>query len=156
MSNEKYDWCGQQDHVSDKEFLGWIYARLHRVFGERAELSYMKRFENIIDEMEQSKMINSEMTKEEAIKLMASIVWNSELVDYKNSAAKWVDVWEKLGIVKFKNEDDSVLVKLAKDPELSKRREAFRQSLADAGMPEHTLYSSPVLKAFDKAHGLRK
>lgn len=99
-------------------------------------------------------MINSEMTKKEAIEMLQKQIWDDEPKERSLEwAERWTEAWEKLGIVKFKNE--SVLEKLAKDPELSNRREAFRTALADAGMPEHTLYSSPVLEAFDKAFGLR-
>jgi hypothetical protein len=45
--NLKYQWC-EPTGTTDKEFLGWIYERLHSVFGER---DYMQRLSKIIDAM---------------------------------------------------------------------------------------------------------
>ncbi len=48
--NLKYQWC-EPDGATDKEFLGWIYERLHSVFGERLTLDYMQRLSKIVDAM---------------------------------------------------------------------------------------------------------
>lgn len=48
--NRKYEWV-TPDTKSDKQFLQWIWARLHQVFGERDNLDYMKRLDTIINKM---------------------------------------------------------------------------------------------------------
>lgn len=48
--NRKYEWA-TPDAKSDKQFLQWIWSRLHQVFGERDNLDYMKRLDTIIDKM---------------------------------------------------------------------------------------------------------
>ena len=49
--NKKFEYCGYQADSSDRDFLGWVYARLNQVFGENPNQEYMKRLENFIDEM---------------------------------------------------------------------------------------------------------
>jgi hypothetical protein len=49
--NAKYDYCGYQKDSSDRDFLGYIYARLNQVFGERPNMDYMQRLEKLIDVM---------------------------------------------------------------------------------------------------------
>lgn len=44
---------------------------------------------------------------------------------------------------------------LYNNPELTKKREAFRQALVDLGHTEATTYTHWALEAFDKAHELR-
>lgn len=59
--NLKYQWC-EPTGATDKEFLGWIYERLHNVvFGERLTLDYMQRLSKIVDAMPGS--IPSKMDK---------------------------------------------------------------------------------------------
>lgn len=48
--NLKYQWC-EPDAKTDKEFLGWIYQRLHSTFGERMTLDYMQRLSKLVDAM---------------------------------------------------------------------------------------------------------
>lgn len=47
--NKKYEYCGYTEESSDKDFLGYIYARLNQVFGEPPSEDYMKRLEELID-----------------------------------------------------------------------------------------------------------
>ncbi len=49
--NKKFEYCGYMDESSDRDLLGFIYARLNQVFGERPSMPYMKRLEKIVDEM---------------------------------------------------------------------------------------------------------
>lgn len=49
--NNKFEYCGYSDDSSDRDFLGFIYARLNSVFGERPSLEHMRRLEKIIDGM---------------------------------------------------------------------------------------------------------
>lgn len=44
-------------------------------------------------------MIESKLTREEAIKLLHDELWSG--YGDKTAPTKWVDIWEKLGIVKF-------------------------------------------------------
>jgi len=45
-------------------------------------------------------MINSEITKQEAIKLLDDKLWGDGIgID---NATKWIEIWENLGIIKFK------------------------------------------------------
>lgn len=52
----------------------------------------------------EQKMINSELTKSQAIKLINDEIWGG--YNGSTAAPKWVEVWEKLGIVKFKAEPE--------------------------------------------------
>lgn len=47
--NNKYEYCGYQSDSSDRDFLGFIYARLNQVFGENPDNSYMLRLEELIE-----------------------------------------------------------------------------------------------------------
>jgi beta-N-acetylglucosaminidase len=58
--NLQYQWC-EQTGATDKEFLGWIYQRLHDVFGERMTLDYMRRLDKIIQDT--PGIIPNKMTK---------------------------------------------------------------------------------------------
>ena len=49
--NSKYEYCGYTEESSDKDFLGFIYARLNQVFGECPDGLHMKRLEKLIDGM---------------------------------------------------------------------------------------------------------
>lgn len=48
--NLHYQWC-EPTGTSDKEFIGWIYERLHSAFGERISLDYMQRLDKFIQSM---------------------------------------------------------------------------------------------------------
>ena len=50
VKNLKYQWC-EPTGTTDKEFLGWIYERLHSVFGERMSVDYMQRLAKLVDAM---------------------------------------------------------------------------------------------------------
>jgi len=47
--NTKYEYCGYTEESSDRDFLGFVYARLNQVFGENPDNSYMKRLEALIE-----------------------------------------------------------------------------------------------------------
>ena len=49
--NTKYEYCGYSEESSDRDFLGFVYSRLNRVFGEKPNSDYMKRLEKMIDDM---------------------------------------------------------------------------------------------------------
>ncbi len=49
--NTKFEYCGYTKESSDRDFLGFIYARLNQVFGEKPSQEYMQRLEKLIDEM---------------------------------------------------------------------------------------------------------
>lgn len=51
INNNKFEYCGYSEESSDRDFLGFVYARLNLVFGERPNDSYMKRLEKMIDDM---------------------------------------------------------------------------------------------------------
>lgn len=47
-----YEWCSENSET-DKEFLGWIFARLQNVYRENYNRSpHLRRLANIIDNME--------------------------------------------------------------------------------------------------------
>src|SRR5882757_7505626 len=97
-------------------------------------------------------MINSEITKQEAIKLLDDKLWGDGIgID---NATKWIEIWENLGIIKFK-EIKTVAEKLLDNPELAYKREKFRQALSDLGYPGAATHSHWALEAFDKAWELR-
>ena len=49
--NKKFEYCGYTEESSDRDFLGFIYARLNMVFGESPSLPFMERLEKYIDKM---------------------------------------------------------------------------------------------------------
>lgn len=49
--NRKFEYCGYDKESSDRDFLGFIYARLNQVFGEKSNTTYMQRLEKLIDNM---------------------------------------------------------------------------------------------------------
>lgn len=51
MANPKFEYCGYDPDSSDRDFLGFVYARLNSVFSESSQRDYMKRFEKLIDNM---------------------------------------------------------------------------------------------------------
>lgn len=48
-TNNKYQWA-EPNTSSDREFLEWLWQRLHSVFGERDTGEYMQRLDKIIQE----------------------------------------------------------------------------------------------------------
>ena len=48
--NSKFEYCGYRPSNSDRDFLGFIYARLNSVFSESPDSEYMKRLEKLIDD----------------------------------------------------------------------------------------------------------
>ncbi len=60
-----------------------------------------RKFEEF--KLKEKQMINSEMTKAQAIELLDKELW-----DYGGStlAKKWVEIWERLGVIKFKPEPE--------------------------------------------------
>lgn len=51
LVNNKFEYCGYTNECSDRDFLGFIYARLNQVLGEGSDLPYMVRLEAMIDSM---------------------------------------------------------------------------------------------------------
>lgn len=81
--NEKFSYDGGDK--TDGEFLGWIYARLNQVFGERPSLDYMQRFERIIDKMKDDEFYaEPQWTQENMEKLKHRNEYNGKVihVDY--------------------------------------------------------------------------
>ena len=87
---------------------------------------------------------------------------------YKDGFLNRIDMQEHMKFSIFGMQADEVLTiiaehrkkptlaeKLLADPELAKKREAFRKELSDLGHSEATTYDHWALRAFDIAHNLR-
>ena len=73
--NTKYEWA-TPDAKSDKQFLMWIWARLHQVYGAKEDSVEMRRLDSIIEKMPGNDRMDITTDKKLDIYRKGKLIWS--------------------------------------------------------------------------------